>query len=94
MIIVKPGENSYLHCQADGNPPPSISWSKGNQPISNSGRFYVYPNGTLIITDTQQSDLGDYTCVARNGQSSPAQRLVRLSMRGKCMLFISSHSIE
>jgi hypothetical protein len=43
----------------------------------------------LFITVTQESDLDDYTCVARNGQSSPTQRLVRLSMRGKCMLFIS-----
>ena len=43
----------------------------------------------LFISVTQQGDLGDYTCVARNGQSSPAQRLVRLSMRGKSMLFIS-----
>jgi hypothetical protein len=43
----------------------------------------------LIISVTQESDLDDYTCVARNGQSSPTQKLVRLSMRGKCMLIIS-----
>ena len=43
----------------------------------------------LFISVTQENDLDDYTCVARNGQSSPAQRLVRLSMRGKCMLIIS-----
>ncbi|XP_052057673.1 papilin-like isoform X2 [Mytilus californianus] len=80
-IVVRPGDNAFLHCQAYGSPQPTITWTKSGQRVANTGRFYVYPNGTLIITDTQQADIDDYTCTARNGRSSPVQRLVRLSLQ-------------
>ncbi|CAC5396232.1 unnamed protein product [Mytilus coruscus] len=80
-IVVRPGDNAFLHCQAYGSPQPTITWTKSGQSVANTGRYYVYPNGTLIITDTQQADIDDYTCTARNGQASPVQRLVRLSLQ-------------
>ena len=81
-IVVRPGENAFLHCQAYGSPQPTVTWTKDGQSIASGGRYYMYQNGTLIISNTQQTDISDYTCTARNGRSSPAQRLVRLSLQG------------
>lgn len=85
-IIVRPGENAFLHCQAYGSPQPSVSWSryKNNAVISISdGRFFVFKNGTLIIYNVREEDKDVYVCVASNGVSSPAQRILKLEIRGK-----------
>ncbi|KAJ8308387.1 hypothetical protein KUTeg_013261 [Tegillarca granosa] len=83
-IIVRPGENAFLHCQAYGSPQPTVSWSryKNNAVISVSdGRFFVFKNGTLIIYNVREEDKDVYVCVASNGISSPAQRILKLEIR-------------
>ncbi|KAK3093856.1 hypothetical protein FSP39_021105 [Pinctada imbricata] len=80
-IEVKPNGNAFLHCQAYGNPRPTVTWTKNGRPLPNDRRYVVYPNGTLIIFNSKQEDMGDYLCVASNGVSSPAQRVVKLNMR-------------
>ena len=82
-IVVQPGMNAFLHCQAYGNPRPRVSWSRDGYDVSRDPRFTVYPNGTLIIQRTLEQDMGSYLCVANNGVSTPAQRIVMLQLRGK-----------
>ena len=54
--------------QAVGNPPPEIIWFKGENPVKESSRVAVVNSNTeLRISNIRESDLGQYTCVARNG---------------------------
>lgn len=55
-----------LQCQADGSPPPSVSWHKDGQPLSESVRQRVLSSGSLQIAFIQPSDTGRYTCTAAN----------------------------
>uniref|UniRef100_K1PKN2 Papilin n=1 Tax=Magallana gigas TaxID=29159 RepID=K1PKN2_MAGGI len=80
-IVVQPGMNAFLHCQAYGNPRPRVAWSRDGYDVSRDPRFSVYPNGTLIIQRTLEQDMGSYLCVANNGVSNPAQRIVMLQLR-------------
>ena len=88
-IVVRPSGNAFLHCQAYGKPQPRITWTQDSQPIRSGGKFRVFENGTLIISQVGPEDMGDYMCQADNGVSTPAQRIMMLSLRGKSFTFIS-----
>ncbi|KAK3581415.1 hypothetical protein CHS0354_016277 [Potamilus streckersoni] len=90
-IIVKPGHTAFLHCQAQGNPQPRISWTKKNELIQSGGRFNVFENGTLLIAHTQPEDIDFYVCRAENGISVAVQRTVRLSLKEMLMAKIVNH---
>lgn len=55
-----------LQCQAAGSPPPSITWYKDGQLLSDSVRQRVLSSGFLQIAFVQPSDAGRYTCTAAN----------------------------
>ncbi|XP_028259472.1 hemicentin-1 [Parambassis ranga] len=55
-----------LHCQADGFPPPSVTWHKDGHLLSESVRQRVLSSGSLQIAFIQPSDAGQYTCTAAN----------------------------
>ena len=54
--------------QAIGNPAPEIIWFKGESPIKETSRIAVVNSNTeLRISNIRESDLDEYTCIARNG---------------------------
>lgn len=55
-----------LQCQADGSPPPSVTWHKDGQPLRESVRQRVLSSGSLQMAFIQPSDTGRYTCSAAN----------------------------
>uniref|UniRef100_A0A665VTB7 Hemicentin-1 n=1 Tax=Echeneis naucrates TaxID=173247 RepID=A0A665VTB7_ECHNA len=55
-----------LQCQADGSPPPSVTWHKDGQSLSESVRQRILSSGSLQISFIQPSDTGRYTCTAAN----------------------------
>ncbi|XP_030628154.1 inactive tyrosine-protein kinase 7 [Chanos chanos] len=64
------GHTATLHCQASGDPQPSIQWMVKDKVLATSaGRFQVMPNGSLVINDVITDDTGRYTCVAGNSCS-------------------------
>lgn len=65
------GENVILPCQATGRPFPEIYWSNPNDDIigEQNPRIKVMPNGDLMILQLKWSDMGTYTCTARNAMS-------------------------
>ncbi|XP_071342317.1 hemicentin-1 isoform X2 [Trachinotus anak] len=64
---VAPVDSSVtLQCQADGSPPPSVTWHKDGQLLRESVRQRVLSSGSLQIAFIQPSDTGRYTCTAAN----------------------------
>ena len=66
-------------CAADGNPPPSVFWTKeGSQdlmfPGTSHGTFHVSPTGTLTIQGVKVEDEGFFVCSALSVAGSLATK--------------------
>ncbi|XP_061490012.1 hemicentin-1 isoform X2 [Rhineura floridana] len=64
--IVDAGTTVVLNCQAEGEPPPSIEWSRQGWPLHSQERMTVLTNGSLRIAVAHKEDTSEYECVARN----------------------------
>eukprot|EP00117_Sycon_ciliatum_P012980 scpid32389/ scgid13831/ Down syndrome cell adhesion molecule-like protein 1; Down syndrome cell adhesion molecule 2 len=51
-----------LRCSADGDPPPSIRWTRQGNKTERQAR----PDGSLVLSAVQSSDAGTYVCTATN----------------------------
>ncbi|KAF3694954.1 Matrix-remodeling-associated protein 5 [Channa argus] len=65
------GNTARLACEAQGQPKPSITWTKVATGAvmsihSRAQRVEVLPNGTLVIQNVQLQDRGTYICIAQN----------------------------
>lgn len=77
-VSVRMGESAQFYCQAKGDPPPAVVWSREQGPLPN-GRYIVNPDQTLQIHYVTALDAGKYTCTAVNDVgvvSAGAQLLV------------------
>ncbi|XP_015437593.1 PREDICTED: protein turtle [Dufourea novaeangliae] len=69
MIYVNVGDAIILNCQAEGTPTPEILWYKDANPVEPSATIGIFNDGTeLRIATIKNDDIGDYTCIARNGE--------------------------
>ncbi|XP_039285439.1 protein turtle [Nilaparvata lugens] len=69
IIYVNLGDAIILNCQAEGTPKPEILWYKDANPVEPSGTIGIFNDGTeLRISNIRHEDIGDYTCIARNGE--------------------------
>ena len=74
-----------LNCSATGDPQPIISWRKqgGQLPVGRSQQI----NGTLLLTNLQQSDAGNYICSATSASVFNVEAVTFLEMqRGGMMI--------
>ncbi|KAL7984810.1 hypothetical protein Chor_003380, partial [Crotalus horridus] len=65
-ITVDAGTTAVLNCQAEGEPHPTIEWSRQGWPLLNQDRMTVLSNGSLRIAVARKEDTSEYECVARN----------------------------
>nr|XP_042906082.1 Down syndrome cell adhesion molecule-like protein Dscam2 [Parasteatoda tepidariorum] len=79
------GESFYGMCPFGGYPYESISWKKDDRVLPINQRQRVFPNGTLLISETQPGiDDGTYSCeVTGTGQEIPVSRSFRIVIRTK-----------
>ena len=64
ITTVSRGQSASFVCQAQGNPPPTITWFKStNQITADTPRVVLSPN-RLTITNATLEDDGYYTCRA------------------------------
>ncbi|XP_043474401.1 protein turtle-like isoform X2 [Leptopilina heterotoma] len=69
IIYVNLGDAIILNCQAEGTPTPEILWYKDANPVEISTTIGIFNDGTeLRISTIRNEDIGDYTCIARNGE--------------------------
>ncbi|NXE93182.1 HMCN1 protein, partial [Menura novaehollandiae] len=64
--VLEAGATAVLDCQAQGEPPPAISWSRQGHPVLGEDRVTLLPNGSLRIAVARKEDTSEYECVARN----------------------------
>ncbi|XP_053455340.1 immunoglobulin superfamily member 10 [Nycticebus coucang] len=70
-FTVPANSDAFLPCEAVGNPPPTIHWSRVSSGLDLSNRkqnsrFQVHANGTLSIQRVDIQDRGQYLCSASN----------------------------
>ncbi|NXX95340.1 HMCN1 protein, partial [Centropus bengalensis] len=73
--VAEAGATVILDCQAHGEPPPTIKWSRQGHPVVSDERVTVLSNGSLRIVATQKEDTSEYECVARNLMGSVLVRV-------------------
>uniref|UniRef100_A0A8C3J6R6 Hemicentin-1 n=1 Tax=Calidris pygmaea TaxID=425635 RepID=A0A8C3J6R6_9CHAR len=73
--VIEAGATAMLNCQANGEPPPTIRWSRQGHPVVSSERVTVLSNGSLRIVAAQKEDTSEYECVARNLMGSVLVRV-------------------
>ena len=66
-----------MKCIADGNPTPTITWSKLNSSLPTE-RHTVEPSGALILRDVRRGDAGVLRCSADSllGNANASAKLV------------------
>ncbi|KAM3620522.1 uncharacterized protein V6R79_024924 [Siganus canaliculatus] len=64
--VVDAGATVVLDCQAEGEPTPTIGWSRLGRPLLGNSRFSTLSNSSLRISSAQKDDTSEYECVARN----------------------------
>lgn len=85
MIYVNLGDAIILNCQAEGTPTPEILWYKDANPVEPNGRDVgIFNDGTeLRLSTIKNEDIGDYTCIARNGEGQ-ISHTARVIIAGEC----------
>lgn len=81
--VLEAGATAVLDCQARGEPPPAIGWSRQGQPLLGDDRVTLLPNGSLRIAALQREDTSEYECVARNLLGSVLVT-APLTVQGRC----------
>ncbi|KAM9207753.1 hemicentin-2 [Dugong dugon] len=76
-VTVKASEEVTLDCEAQGSPPPLITWMKDSCPMPLvPDRHSLLPSGSLRLTQVQVSDSGRYQCKASNPAGSASRRYI------------------
>ncbi|KAM9324527.1 hemicentin-1 [Gastrophryne carolinensis] len=63
---VNAGATVVFDCKAEGEPVPTIAWSRLTHPIFRDHRFTVLSNGSLKIVAARKEDTSMYECSATN----------------------------
>lgn len=82
MYLAPVDSSVTLQCQADGFPPPSVTWHKDGQPLNESVRHRVLSSGSLQLAFVQPVDTGRYTCTAANAAGTVSLEM-RLTVQSK-----------
>ncbi|XP_034477459.1 tyrosine-protein kinase-like otk [Drosophila innubila] len=86
---------AFIHCQAIGDPKPTIQWDKDSQYLRENNtdrqRFSFLENGTLVIRNVQAEDEGKYGCTIGNSAGLKREE-VRLLVRANGDGFITEES--
>jgi len=72
-------QNITVLCQATGDPPPTVTWTKQNVALP-FGRSNVSADGTLQMWNLKKEDSGIYTCMASSAEVFKAFAAMKLTV--------------
>ncbi|XP_026959903.1 hemicentin-2-like [Sagmatias obliquidens] len=73
-VTAKASDEVTLDCEAQGSPPPLVTWAKDSLPVPPvTDRHCLLPSGSLHLAQAQLSDSGLYECTASNPAGSAAR---------------------
>ncbi|ELV11784.1 Hemicentin-2 [Tupaia chinensis] len=76
-VTARAGEEVTLNCEAQGSPPPLVTWTKDSHPVSPiTDRHGLLPTGSLRLAQVQVGDSGSYECMASNPAGSASRHYV------------------
>ncbi|XP_078354372.1 roundabout homolog 1-like [Oculina patagonica] len=82
--IIKEGRNVTLSCNTDGNPVPTISWTRNGDPVDenkNSRVSFTENKKQLTIINVNRTDSGEYRCVANNSVGNDTSNVATLDVQ-------------
>ncbi|XP_015185112.1 PREDICTED: peroxidasin [Polistes dominula] len=75
---VKIGDTVTFTCRVIGDPEPEVTWMRNSNRVHVDGeRFTVRDDGTLVIADITEEDIGEYECIAKSDMGSTKSRKAR-----------------
>lgn len=89
-ITINETGSTSLHCNATGNPTPTIQWWR----IRNGSAQHVLDGETLELRHVRRNESGDYRCTASNGVGNPAVSHVNLNVQCKFCKFYNSNVLR
>ena len=93
--FVKERSNLNLYCGASGEPAPNITWIRVFKNGSESE--VLHTGATWNIVSINQTDTGNYGCIANNGVGSPVNRTITVNVLCKytltCTLYLTNKNI-
>uniref|UniRef100_A0A8C9AYB5 ADAMTS-like protein 1 n=3 Tax=Phocoena sinus TaxID=42100 RepID=A0A8C9AYB5_PHOSS len=81
-----------LHCEAIGNPRPTISWARNGEEVQFSDRILLQPDDSLQILAPVEADVGFYTCNATNALGYDSVSIA-VTLAGKPLVKISRGTV-
>lgn len=77
-VEVHLGETMTLTCRVAGDPKPEVKWMRNSGEVFLDGVRYVKRHdGSLVISDVTEQDVGEYECVAHSKMGSTRSRKAR-----------------
>ena len=78
-LDVEEGDDVLLHCEANGDPIPVVTWKKDDQILQES----YTTMSTFRITSIELRDAGTYVCTAKNRAGTVSQSILVRVIRCK-----------
>ena len=79
---VEEGDDVLLHCDANGDPIPLVTWKKDGQILQQSNT-----TTSLVIANIELREAGNYVCTAENRVGSASRSILVRVIRCKYYLF-------
>ena len=80
VVVVEGDPSITLECIADGEPTPSINWTKVYANESDSG---VVGTGNQLVLENSRKNRGTYRCTAYNGIGTAPNSTVKVEINCK-----------
>ncbi|XP_045125738.1 papilin-like isoform X12 [Portunus trituberculatus] len=77
----QPQSTITIPCEVRGVPEPTVTWFKGDNQIESSGRFAIEEDNTLVISNAEVGDSGQYKCHVQNDYGT-ANSITVISIKG------------